>query len=48
LPGGIDLILIARKPAVDLTYQELEKCVLHVMKRASLLLKRPILAQGKS
>jgi len=48
LPGGIDLILIARKPAVDLTYQELEKCVLHVMKRASLLSKRPVRAEGKS
>lgn len=48
LPGGIDLILIARKPAVDLTYQEMEKCVLHVLKRASLLAKRPARGEGKS
>ncbi|CAG7643381.1 Ribonuclease P protein component [Paenibacillus solanacearum] len=40
LPGGYDLILIARKPAADMEYHEMEKSVLHVIKRASLLHKK--------
>ncbi|TVY10696.1 ribonuclease P protein component [Paenibacillus cremeus] len=40
LPGGYDLILIARKPAAEMSYQEMEKSVLHVLKRASLLLRK--------
>ncbi|HEY0827020.1 MAG TPA: ribonuclease P protein component [Bacilli bacterium] len=31
-----DLVLIARKPAVDMAYQEMEKSVLHVLKKTSL------------
>ncbi|WP_019536873.1 ribonuclease P protein component [Paenibacillus ginsengihumi] len=37
LPKGYDLILIARKPAADMTYRELEKSFLHVLKRSKLL-----------
>ncbi|UUZ91306.1 ribonuclease P protein component [Paenibacillus sp. P25] len=40
IPGGYDLILIARKPAAEMAYHEMEKSVLHVLKRASLL-QRP-------
>ncbi|UQZ84491.1 Ribonuclease P protein component [Paenibacillus konkukensis] len=38
--GGYDFILIARKPVVGLTYQEVEKSILHVFKRASLLARK--------
>lgn len=41
IPGGYDLILIARKPVVEMTYQEMEKSVFHVLKRASLLKRIP-------
>lgn len=41
LPGGVDFILIARKPAADLEYREMEKCILHVLKRGALIGKRP-------
>ncbi len=34
---GYDMILIVRMPAVDMKYGELEKSVLHVLRRASLL-----------
>ncbi|MED4600599.1 ribonuclease P protein component [Paenibacillus validus] len=37
IPGGYDLILIARKPVVEMSYREIEKSVFHVLKRASLL-----------
>jgi len=40
IAGGFDLILIARKPVVGLTYQETEKSILHVMKRASVLARK--------
>ncbi|MBJ8191075.1 ribonuclease P protein component, partial [Bacillus cereus] len=33
----IDLIFIVRKGAVTMSYQELEKSVLHVLRKASLL-----------
>lgn len=36
LPKGHDFILIARRPAAEMTYQELEKSFLHVLKRAKL------------
>lgn len=32
-----DFILIARKPAAEMDYQEMEKSILHVLKRAALL-----------
>lgn len=41
-PAGYDLIVIARKPVVDMSYQELEKSMLHVLKRASLLVRIPV------
>jgi len=34
--GGYDYIVIVRKPAVTLSYQELEKSVKHVFRKASL------------
>jgi ribonuclease P protein component len=37
IPAGYDLILIARKPVVGLAYADMEKSILHVFKRASLL-----------
>ncbi|WP_068505240.1 ribonuclease P protein component [Paenibacillus kribbensis] len=37
LVGQIDLIFIVRKDAVAMSYQELEKSVLHVLRKASLL-----------
>jgi ribonuclease P protein component len=40
LPGGYDLILIARKPMTEMSYHEIEKSVFHVLKRASLLRPR--------
>ncbi|WP_426450406.1 ribonuclease P protein component [Paenibacillus sp. S-38] len=40
MPRGYDLILIARKPAAQMTYHEMEKSVFHVFKRASLLQKK--------
>ncbi|MEX2416663.1 MAG: ribonuclease P protein component [Paenibacillaceae bacterium] len=35
-----DLIVIVRKPAVDLDYQTAEKCLLHALKRASMIKKK--------
>jgi ribonuclease P protein component len=35
-----DLIVIVRKPAVDLDYHEAEKALLHVLKKAALLKKK--------
>lgn len=37
LNDGIDLILIVRKPALSLPYNEMEKSVLHVLRKAGLL-----------
>lgn len=37
LNEGIDLILIVRKPALSLPYIEMEKSVLHVLRKAGLL-----------
>lgn len=37
LVNGYDLIVIVRKPAVDMNYKEMEKSLLHALKRASLL-----------
>lgn len=31
---GIDLVMIVRAPAVDLSYDDLKKSVIHVLKRA--------------
>ncbi|HWO54704.1 ribonuclease P protein component [Paenibacillus sp. JTLBN-2024] len=33
----VDLVFIVRKGALDLPYKDLEKCVLHVLRKASLL-----------
>jgi ribonuclease P protein component len=38
--GGYDMILIARKPVVGMNYKEMEKCVLHVLFRGSLLIRK--------
>ncbi|MFF2483599.1 ribonuclease P protein component [Paenibacillus sp. NPDC058071] len=35
----IDFILIVRKPAVEMKYKQLEKSVMHVLKKAGLLRK---------
>jgi ribonuclease P protein component len=40
LVGGYDLIIIARKPVVGMKYKEMEKCVLHVLFRGSLLKRK--------
>lgn len=40
IPGGYDLIIIARKPAAEMDYHDMEKSVLHVLKRASLLVRK--------
>lgn len=37
---GKDLILVVRKPAVEMDYAAMEKSVLHVLKRGDLLIKR--------
>lgn len=34
-----DLIVIVRKPAVDLDYHAAEKCLLHALKRAAMIKK---------
>ncbi|THF73495.1 ribonuclease P protein component [Cohnella fermenti] len=36
LNDGLDLILIVRKPALGLSYQEMERSVLHVLRKAGL------------
>lgn len=33
----VDLVVIARKPAAEMEYKEMEKSLLHALKRASLL-----------
>ncbi|MEK3912062.1 ribonuclease P protein component [Paenibacillus sp. FSL H7-0331] len=38
--GGYDFILIARKPVVGMKYKEMEKCILHVLMRGSLLIRK--------
>lgn len=38
--GGYDYILIARKPVVGMSYQEVEKSIFHVFKRASLSVRK--------
>ncbi|MBC8080321.1 MAG: ribonuclease P protein component [Gorillibacterium sp.] len=39
----VDFVVIARKPVVDLEYEDMRKCLFHVLKKASLLKeKRPI------
>jgi ribonuclease P protein component len=35
-----DLVLIVRKPAAEMEYAEMEKSILHVFKRAGLLVKK--------
>ncbi|MHC2182952.1 ribonuclease P protein component [Paenibacillus sp. PvR148] len=46
IPGGYDLIIIARKPAAEMDYHDMEKSVLHVLKRASLLLRKEVTKQS--
>jgi len=41
LPEQTDLIIIVRKPALDLTYRETERSILHVLKKAGLLKASP-------
>ncbi|RAV19528.1 ribonuclease P protein component [Paenibacillus contaminans] len=36
IDGGVDFIIIARKPAADLEYAQMEKSIMHVLKRAKL------------
>lgn len=36
---GHDLVIIVRKPAVDMAYAEMERSLLHAIKKASLLKK---------
>lgn len=31
-----DIVVIVRKPAIDLTYKEMEKCLIHALKKANL------------
>jgi ribonuclease P protein component len=38
LKDQYDLILIVRKPALDMTYREMESSVLHVLRKAGLLI----------
>ena len=38
IAAGHDLIVIVRKPAVQMAYKEMEKSLLHALKRSSLLL----------
>ncbi|SDW76786.1 ribonuclease P protein component [Marinococcus luteus] len=37
IPGGYDLIVIARKPVADMDYHETKKSLTHVFKKAGLL-----------
>lgn len=38
LLDDLDLILIVRKPALSLSYNEMESCILHVLRKAGLLI----------
>lgn len=38
--GGYDLILIARKPVANMSYHQMEKSIIHILKKASLLQKK--------
>lgn len=40
LNPGLDLILIVRKPAIDMEYEELRSSILHVMKKAEIVLRK--------
>jgi len=40
IPGGYDLILIVRKPAVDLNLEQLQASVVHLLKKAKLYRKK--------
>jgi len=40
LPGGYDMILIVRKPAVGMAYADMEKSIFHILKRASMLVRK--------
>lgn len=42
IKGDVDFILIARKPIVDMPYDTMEKSLLHVLHRASLLTKKKV------
>ena len=39
LQSEIDFIVIARKPVVSMNYQELKKCMMHVLKLGKILIK---------
>ncbi|MFD2117398.1 ribonuclease P protein component [Paenibacillus yanchengensis] len=40
LQPNIDIIIIVRKPAITMHYQELEKSIAHVLRRAALIKKK--------
>ncbi|MFD0871816.1 ribonuclease P [Chlamydia abortus] len=40
IEGNADLIFIARKPAADMSYHEMEKSLFHVLKKAGLFKKK--------
>ncbi|MDP5276079.1 ribonuclease P protein component [Chengkuizengella axinellae] len=40
IKGGYDLIIIVRKPAVIMDYHQIEKSILHVLRKASLIRKK--------
>ena len=39
LQSEIDFIVIARKPVVSMNYQEVKKCMMHVLKLGKILIK---------
>ena len=39
LQSEIDFIVIARKPVVSMNYQEIKKCMMHVLKLGKILIK---------
>ena len=39
LQSEIDFIVIARKPVVSMNYQEVKKCMMHVLKLGNILIK---------
>ena len=41
IPAGKDFVVIARKPAADMNFNEVKSSLMHVLKRASVLKKQP-------
>ena len=40
IPAGKDFVIIARKPAADMTFSEVKSSLMHVLKRAGVLKKQ--------